>query len=244
MTTSRRAWGFAASCAFDQSAQAASSAAGSSARWNCDLRRRLAQRSFAHAIVSAPCSEEMLAAWAECGRSRQAAAAGAPRCRLAEFAINFERKARGADQVAVAADFVESSEPAAECSRILIPADARAVFEELRGIVAEQMVRVHGERGQAIARRPASCTASGAASATMPAHSDCSWSEFSTTRPSSTRSSQALRTKRLPISNVGRGPCGEPFGAAGAMKGGGEGSRGALAGGNHKAAVAQPRIDR
>ena len=49
--------------------------------------------------------------------------------------------------------------------------------------------------------------------------------------------------KALPVLNVGRGPGGEPFGAAGAMKRRRKGSRGAFAGRNHQPAGAQAGID-
>lgn len=48
----------------------------------------------------------------------------------------------------------------------------------------------------------------------------------------------------MPVLNVGRRPGGEAFGAAGAMEGVGEESRGALAGGDHDSAAAQPCIER
>ncbi len=109
------------------------------------------ERSFAHTIVSAPRGEQFLL------RRQNAVEAGkqqrrALRCVGLEFGGEFERKARGADEFAIAAEFVKCSEPAAERSGVLIPANARIVFEKLRSVVAEQMVRVHGERGQAIAR--------------------------------------------------------------------------------------------
>ncbi len=94
----------------------------------------------------------VLAAWAECGRSRRAEAADALRCRLQVRRLSSSGRRAALMQLAIAAKFVECSEPAAERSCVLIPACARIVFEKLRGVVAEQMVRVHGERGQAIAR--------------------------------------------------------------------------------------------
>jgi len=49
--------------------------------------------------------------------------------------------------------------------------------------------------------------------------------------------------KALPVLNVGRGPGGEPLGTACAMEGDGEGTRGPIAGRNHKAAALQPGIN-
>jgi hypothetical protein len=130
----------------------------------------------------------------------------------------FERKACGAYQLAIAAEFVECSEPAAERSGVLIPADARVVFEKLRRVSAEQMVRLHGERSQAIAR-------------TGELHG------FGRGMGHNARPERLLlkqvqhhaavarafipraASETLPIPNVWSGPRGQPFGAAGAMKG-------------------------
>ena len=49
--------------------------------------------------------------------------------------------------------------------------------------------------------------------------------------------------KTLPIQHIGREPCRQAIGAACAMEGAADGARGPVAGRNHQAAAAQPRID-
>ena len=159
-----------------------------------------------------------------------------------EQRAEFERKACGAYQLAIAAEFVECTEPAAEHSCVLIPTDARIVFEKLRRVSAEQMMRLHGERSQAVARtselhgfgrsmghdaRPERLLLERAQHHAAVAHAFI----------------PLAASETLPITDVGSGPCGQPFGAAGAMKGRGEGSRGTFAGGDHDSAAVQPRID-
>ena len=48
--------------------------------------------------------------------------------------------------------------------------------------------------------------------------------------------------KTFPIENVRRGPCSQPLGLARAMEDCGKGARGAVAGRNHQAALAQPCV--
>jgi hypothetical protein len=49
--------------------------------------------------------------------------------------------------------------------------------------------------------------------------------------------------KALPVQNAGRGPCQQAFRPASAMEGCGQSARGTVAGRNHQAAAAQPRVD-
>ena len=145
-------------------------------------------------------------------------------------------------QLAITAKLVECGEPAAERSGILIPADARVVFEKLRGIVAEQMVRVHGECSQAIASAGELYGfGRGVGHNSSPQRLLLERAKHHAAIDFALIPGRASKT--LPILNVRSGPCGQPFSTAGAMKGRGEGSRRALAGSDHDSAAAQPRID-
>ena len=91
---------------------------------------------------------------------------------------------------------------------------------------------------------PASATASGAASATMRAHSDLLLKVAQHHPTVKSALIPGVANESLPVQNVGVGHAVSPSAAARAMKAESEGSRGALAGGDHDSAVAQPRIDR
>ena len=62
----------------------------------------------------------------------------------------FQRETRSANEIPVAADLIEGSQPGAEGTGVLVPPDTRRFNEKLRGIGAQQMMGVRGERGQAI----------------------------------------------------------------------------------------------
>ena len=68
---------------------------------------------------------------------------------------------------------------------------------------------------------------------------DCSCRLFRTSRLSLARSSQASRTKPLPVQDARGGPGGQTLCQAGAMELQSQGARGAFAGRNHNAALAQ-----
>ena len=66
--------------------------------------------------------------------------------------LQFEGKARRRNQAAGAAEAFEIREPAAEYGCILLPQGPRSLIQELRGVIAEQLMRLHGQSGQSMAR--------------------------------------------------------------------------------------------
>ena len=206
---------------------------------------RRAQRSLAHTIASTPRREQCLLCrqnTVEAGEQKRRPLRGVS----LKLSAELERKSRAAQQFAITAEFVECSEPPAERSGVLIPADARIVFEKLWSVVAEQMVPAHGERSQAIARAGELYSfGRGMGHNTRPerlllkrAQHDAVAQIIFTNPLIPGRASETV-----PILNLGRGPCGQPFSTAGAMKGQSERSRRALAGSDYDSAAAQPRID-
>jgi hypothetical protein len=69
----------------------------------------------------------------------------------------FERQAAGAEQAARAAGFVKSAQPTAEGLWVLLPTAPRRALKKARSMGAEQFVRLHGQRGQPMARPLEQC---------------------------------------------------------------------------------------
>ena len=62
-----------------------------------------------------------------------------------------ERRAGWTEQIALAAGLVESVEPAAKSARVAVPAGSRGLSQVFRRIGTEQLVRLHGHGGEAVA---------------------------------------------------------------------------------------------
>ena len=64
----------------------------------------------------------------------------------------FQRQTRHRNGVFFVAELVELRQPGVEGGRVLRPVASRVRIEQLRRIGAEQAVRIHGQRGQTLAR--------------------------------------------------------------------------------------------
>ena len=207
-----------------------------------NLRRRCAERCIAHAITIAPGGEECLLrrqSAVEAGQQKGRTLRGVSFQRL----IKLQRKTRPADQLPVAADLVERGEPGAKGPGVLVPSAARRISEKLRGVSAKQMMRLHCERGQSIgSANERDGDRRGFSDDARPQRLLLKVAEHHSTVKSALI--PGVANESLPVENARRGPCGEPFPAARAMKPSSEGACGALAGGYYDSAVAQPVIDR
>src|ERR1035437_2933003 len=162
--------------------------------------------------------------------------------------VSFEQRnqlvwqADGANQTFRPACLVKGRQPAAEGRRILLPGNAGRRPQKLWHIRTKQIVSLYGQCCHAMARalQQSSQIAvqpgdlyperlflrgieheAGIGGTLLPGDAD----------------------KALPVENLRRGPGGQTFGLTGAMEGIGKGASSAVAGRDHQAALAQPRID-
>ena len=119
----------------------------------------------------------------------------------------------------------------------------RAAARRKSGAYSHSKSCASADRSASRRRGPSSQSAVFSLRLTMPAHKDCSWVEFKTSRPSVTRRSHSWRAKVLQSRTSGAAQRAQPFCAAGAMVCGFDRARGAVAGPNYNAARAQPRVD-
>ena len=152
------------------------------------------------------------------------------------------RQAAGADQTPRPAGFVEAPKPAAESRRVLLPTGACGRAQELRRISAQQFVCLHRQRPQPVAR----AFEQRGQRAVRPGDLHPQRLLLRGIQQQASVGGPLLpgsSGKALPIENLGRGPRGQPLGSSCLMEAGGQRARGAVAGRDHHAALAQPCVN-
>ena len=152
------------------------------------------------------------------------------------------RQAAGANQTFRPACFVKGRQPAAEGRRILLPGGTGRRPQKLSRIRANQFVSLYGQCCHAMARAFQKRRQGTVLAGDL--HPECLFLRGiehkagvgGTMLPCSA-------DKAFPVQDVRRGPGSPPLGLTGAMEGSGKGASSAVAGRNHQAALAQPRID-
>ncbi len=153
----------------------------------------------------------------------------------------FKWNAAGTDEIAGDAGLVEGPKPFAEGGGIVLPVDARRDFQQSRHVGAEQTVGFHGQGCESAARalKPAGGVAAG---------SDDFGPQGLLLHIVEKQASVKLALlpfragEAAPLDDIGCGPRFEALCASSAMEAGSDGSRGAIAGGDHKTASAQPCV--
>src|ERR1700722_158177 len=163
-------------------------------------------------------------------------------CFLLEERNQLQRHAARAEQLFTGADAVELLDPLGEGCGILLPGGTCGGVQIARSRLAEQLMRFHGQRGDAAARGFEQ------GGRMTPARGDL----FPDVQLLAGIEQQAVIEAALrpgvareasPIEDVRRGPRSKSFGATGAIEGGGKSTRGAIAGGDDGAAIAQPGVE-